>query len=596
MESVHLPLPHRTRQHSDVPSANDVTAALATFPAILHARARPHPPLIDQQSQAPPLTRDVRDMLSRIADGSQTLDTDAVEFVRLWMSSSLPFVVEGTWNSVLDAISGKENATSSSTASAVSGGVGRALGLLGRITGGGRSRALSNVNAASITSTPPTGAVPGRKDSADGAFAAPPSTSAMSGLDAPDIRLESHVLTFEPSAAAGQVSATNLGPRAPGAAAGSSASASPYTASSAPPAADAPPYVTLGDVAPAGVQLEASSTGDASPAVPCPLHVTLRLPLALSNWGKHKALVSARPLTAFPSGGDAYLAVTPQSLVLRRGEAGALSVTLQLLRPDANVAALLVIESSTGVGGAAGSVQLVLVRACAEFACFGVRIEDVPAVARHAGYARIPLPLALLREALVVVSAEQMAPLLDTEGIFRVAPAALDVLEIRRVLSGATRAGAAAATAAAATAAAATAAGAGGCALDSNTVSRLCRCGALAVAHAIKLWLRELPMPLLSSIPVEALLAAAGEDAYVAVAARYLPDTPRRVFAWLVDLLLLVAAREEANKMSAKALAICVAPNLFAGDVAANPMLALMVGQKVVALLTAVLTVRRRGV
>lgn len=275
---------------------------------------------------------------------------------------------------------------------------------------------------------------------------------------------------------------------------------------------------------------------------PLPLRTPLAVDLTLTNSGKHKARVTVRPAQAFPGGHAAFISCEPSAVALRRGETGRVTVQVQLLQPGACVDAPLLIEVEGGLR------QVVLVRARAEQSHFGLPLEEVP-VTHSGGYAGIPVPLASLRDALLAYDGAA----LRNEGLFRLTPSAGDVRAARRALNDGL--------------------------FTQTAVSPI------TTAHLIKLYLRELPAPLLNNIPTETLLAVGTEDEGRAAAGAHLGDAQLTVLQWLCDLLVTVAAREGENKMGARALATCVGPNLYRVDAAVNPMAALMASQKVVALL-----------
>jgi hypothetical protein len=302
-----------------------------------------------------------------------------------------------------------------------------------------------------------------------------------------------------------------------------------------------PPRVSLTDASSAAL-LEA-----------CPVHTPLLVPLVLTNTGRGKAMVTVRPLQAFPDG-ECYISVDTPTVVIRRGESATVYVSVQLLKPGARVDALLAAEVAGGLR------LMVLLRALAEVTVFGVRLADVPAVASGRHAAGIPAPLAQLRERLMLDGGAA----LRTEGIFRLAPAGDEVRRVRLALNE------------------------GRFRPDAPTA-----CSGVAAAHMIKVFLRELPQPVLSAVPTEVLLAASTEAECLAAAARLQPPASV-VFDWLVDLCAEAAVHEAENRMGAKNLAICLGPNLFVTDEAVNPMEALMTSQKAVNLLHRVIAARMR--
>jgi hypothetical protein len=351
----------------------------------------------------------------------------------------------------------------------------------------------------------------------------------------PDVRLSHHVAAFGPQHKSGE--------RAPPA--GAAAARPPP--SSAPASPPQPPLVPPAD--------------PAAPLPPCPLHTPLTLALTLRNAGRVTAVVSARPLV--PLVGGAFFSLSPPSLVLKRGDTGTLCVHVTLLRPAAAVDALVVVEVAAKGEREGGLRQCVAVRAAAGAAVFGVPLAEVPLAAPDsegaAGRAGVPLPLALLRARL------QRRGGLAEEGVFRVAPSAEERENLRAQLDAGAFRGAASA------------------------------CSGVAAAHMVKLFLRELPRPVLAAVPTEQLLTAAATDGATAAALARLDAPSAALLGWLADLLVETARHEAVNKMGHQNLAICVGPNLFATDASANPMEALMASQKAVGLLFRVLCAHAAG-
>ena len=105
-------------------------------------------------------------------------------------------------------------------------------------------------------------------------------------------------------------------------------------------------------------------------------------------------------------------------------------------------------------------------------------------------------------------------------------------------------------------------------------------------AHALKALLRELSPPLLAPLPVEALLGLGRGSAPARELIAALPPVEAAALSWLIDLLARTAAHEPHSRMGARALAVCVAPNLLSLDASGdNPMLALALVTKAAELL-----------
>jgi len=114
------------------------------------------------------------------------------------------------------------------------------------------------------------------------------------------------------------------------------------------------------------------------------------------------------------------------------------------------------------------------------------------------------------------------------------------------------------------------------------------------VASLIKIWYREMPTPILNSLPTEAIFYSGDINECVS-AFHTLPDMQRNLLEWLMDLLLAVAQNSSVNKMTSQNLAIVVAPNLY--DVSAsNPMEGLVMSQKCVQFLHNILTWKQQSV
>jgi len=449
------------------------------------------------------------------------------------------------------------------------------------------------------------------------------------GVEHADVRASHFLLPFAPRHIAGDrvpppgAAASRPPPSYSSLAAGGAAAAATKSGAAANFAARIPtvalPFAAsnggVWPLPPAGVSAAGGGAPAGGPAPggglelePCPLHCPLTLSVTLTNVGRARASVTARPLQSFGENEAYVMAVEPSALVLRRGESAQLSVTLRLLRPGALVEAFLLVETAPSAGaagappppppvagappragsGACGRRLMLLAVARAERTLFGVRLSDVPAV-RNGGYEGIPLPLAQMRDFLLGGPDGGRARL-KTEGIFRVAPSDAEKAAIRRALNDGTFS--AAAAAAAASAGAGGAGGAGGPGAGCAAAAALTN--PIAVAHMIKVFLRELPSPLFSAIPTETLLAATSEDECLALIG-WLTPPATYIFAWLVDLFVEVARYEAQNKMTHLNLAVCTGPNLFAGDEAVNPMQALIGSQRAVQALFRVISARAAG-
>ncbi len=80
----------------------------------------------------------------------------------------------------------------------------------------------------------------------------------------------------------------------------------------------------------------------------------------------------------------------------------------------------------------------------------------------------------------------------------------------------------------------------------------------MCMAALIKEWFREMPVRLLNVLPVTALRAGEAD------LNTQLPEPNHSIFLWLVDLMADICEHEQVNRMSARAMAIVIAPNLYA--------------------------------
>lgn len=99
-----------------------------------------------------------------------------------------------------------------------------------------------------------------------------------------------------------------------------------------------------------------------------------------------------------------------------------------------------------------------------------------------------------------------------------------------------------------------------------------------AIASLIKIWYRDLPVPILNALPQERIMNWSDTsdcvDAY-----NTLPEPQKTLLDWLLDFLAQVAGNASVNKMTSQNLAIVVAPNLY--DISTpNPLEGLVLSQK----------------
>jgi len=98
------------------------------------------------------------------------------------------------------------------------------------------------------------------------------------------------------------------------------------------------------------------------------------------------------------------------------------------------------------------------------------------------------------------------------------------------------------------------------------------------IASLLKIWYRDLPVPLLNALPQDQMMH--WSDASECVAAyQKLIDPQKTLLDWLLDLLVVISQNSQVNKMTSQNLAIVIAPNLY--DISTpNPMEGLILSQK----------------
>ena len=106
-----------------------------------------------------------------------------------------------------------------------------------------------------------------------------------------------------------------------------------------------------------------------------------------------------------------------------------------------------------------------------------------------------------------------------------------------------------------------------------------------AFANLIKVWFRELPEKLLSAVSMAEILEQTGADCMAVLSA------DRKTRGRALDVCADVAAEQTSNKMSERAIAIVLAPNLYAPPEAEddNPLEGLLRTQKMTKFLSELL-------
>ncbi|GMF14188.1 unnamed protein product [Phytophthora lilii] len=111
------------------------------------------------------------------------------------------------------------------------------------------------------------------------------------------------------------------------------------------------------------------------------------------------------------------------------------------------------------------------------------------------------------------------------------------------------------------------------------------------LADLIKLWFRELPVPILHEIPAGEMERLASAENVEFEVLSLLGDLERCIVLWLADLLAYVAEYQPHNHMGVDQLAIVIAPNLVRLETE-NPMVAVALSKAAVDLFRGVLRAR----
>jgi len=114
-----------------------------------------------------------------------------------------------------------------------------------------------------------------------------------------------------------------------------------------------------------------------------------------------------------------------------------------------------------------------------------------------------------------------------------------------------------------------------------------------AITSLVKIWFRELPVPILNTLPQDCIMNFSSASDCVS-AYESLPEPQKTLLSWLLDFLVNIARNSDVNKMTSQNLAIVIAPNLY--DISTpNPMEGLILSQKCAQFLNHVLNSRISG-
>jgi len=268
---------------------------------------------------------------------------------------------------------------------------------------------------------------------------------------------------------------------------------------------------------------------------PCPLKCAVTDQFTIVNMNKTKLKFHLEPLQ--PK--EFQLSFSPSSGSIDKGKSKTVKVKLVVNQKiNTNHKVVLKVEG--------GASHFITVKIRCETGVFGVDPLSLECVDDD-GF-RVPQILVLMKKSLIEGGG------LQQEGIFRLAG---EQTEIKRLKESMNKNEFTSST-------------------DINTIASL-----------IKIWYRELPTPILNSIPTEKIFYSTDVEECVQ-AVNMLPEPQKGLLHWLMNLLLQVSEYSDINKMTAQNLAIVVAPNLY--DVSSsNPMEGLVMSQKCVQFLHNVL-------
>lgn len=266
---------------------------------------------------------------------------------------------------------------------------------------------------------------------------------------------------------------------------------------------------------------------------PCPLNEIVRDQFTITNESGKKIKFRFDPI---PSA-SCKLSFEPASGTIDGGKKNVkkIGVKMVLLMPES-----LNFRVNLRIGGEEETLFL-LVRTHTEQGVYGADPMALE-IAEDCGF-EVPVVLKSMREALVDQDA------LSQEGIFRLAG---DQNEMKRIKGDMNRTKTFDAKDA-----------------DMNTIANL-----------LKVWFRELPVPILNALPTEVIFHS-GDPNVCIDAYEGLQEPQKSLLGWLLHLMADVAALKAHNKMSEQNLAIVVAPNLY-DPPGSDPMEGLVMSQKAV--------------
>eukprot|EP01103_Thecamoeba_quadrilineata_P005657 TRINITY_DN15426_c0_g1_i1.p1 TRINITY_DN15426_c0_g1~~TRINITY_DN15426_c0_g1_i1.p1 ORF type:complete len:355 (+),score=46.48 TRINITY_DN15426_c0_g1_i1:64-1065(+) len=269
---------------------------------------------------------------------------------------------------------------------------------------------------------------------------------------------------------------------------------------------------------------------------PCPVGSPVNDEITIINNTEEKLHFKFEPIASK----TCKLTCNPSQGAVKKNKRVTIHFIFEMNQPD-NINSKVTLN----VEGEAHFIRLKVRSDTGVFGCDPSSLETID----DAGF-RVPRILAMMKEALITNGG------LESEGIFRLAGEALDIKQVKVEMNANQFTGN----------------------YDVNTLASL-----------IKIWFRELPVPILNVFPKE-VIEASDPQAFVE-AYDNLVHPNKVLMDWLIDFLNRVAEKQDINKMSAQNLAIVLAPNLYE-PTGTDPMEGLVLSQKCAQLLTQLLISR----
>jgi len=274
----------------------------------------------------------------------------------------------------------------------------------------------------------------------------------------------------------------------------------------------------------------------------CPTNSAVTDEIELKNTSKKKITFKFEPV-APPS---CQLSFSPSSGSVDKGKSKKIKAKLVLLTP-----AILNFKVTLRIDG--GPSLFINLRVSGESGVYGVDPMTLD-LTEDNGY-RVPSILVGMKNCILKNNG------VNVEGLFRLAGEQTEIIKIKDLMNKKT--------------------------FDFNTKD------VNTIASLLKIWFRDLPVPILNALPQEFIMNWADPSECVA-GYQKLPEPQKSLLDWLLDLLVIVAANSHVNKMTSQNLAIVIAPNLY--DISTpNPMEGLILSQKCAQFLNHVLNAKIAG-